>query len=68
MTYPFTDDSEESWPNLDGRETLGAGSLHFPTGVAYLHGAVYVSNWGIATGQDGPFGPGNHGQLVKINQ
>jgi len=52
----------------DGRETLGAGSLHFPTGVAYFHGAVYVSNWGIATGQDGPFGPGNHGQLVKINQ
>jgi hypothetical protein len=27
---------------------------------------VYVSNWGIATGEDGPFGPGNHGQLVKI--
>ena len=51
---------------LDGRETLGAGSLHFPTGVAYSHGAVYVSNWGILTGEDGPFGPGNHGQLVKI--
>jgi len=53
---------------LDGRGTLGTGSLRFPTGVAYLHGAVYVSNWGIATGQDGPFGPGNHGQLVMINQ
>ena len=51
---------------VDGRQTIGAGSLHFPTGVAYFHGAVYVSNWGIATGEDGPFGPGNHGQLVKI--
>jgi hypothetical protein len=52
---------------LDGRETIGTGSLHFPTGVAFKDGAVYVSNWGIAPGQDtDQFGPGNHGQLVKI--
>jgi len=50
----------------DGRETIGTGSLHFPTGVAFKDGALYVSNWGIATGEDGPFGPGAHGQLVKI--
>jgi len=50
----------------EGREVIGAGSLHFPTGVAYHCGALYVSNWGIATGEDGPFGPGAHGQLVKI--
>jgi hypothetical protein len=50
----------------EGREVIGAGSLHFPTGVAYKDGALYVSNWGIATGQDGPFGPGAHGQLVRI--
>ncbi len=51
---------------LTGRQTIGAGVLHFPTGVAYSDGALYVSNWGIATGADGPFGPGNHGQLLKI--
>ena len=28
----------------EGREVIGAGSLHFPTGVAYLNGALYVSN------------------------
>jgi len=50
----------------DGREIIGAGSLHFPTGVAFLDGALYVSNWGIAPGTDTTFGPGNHGQLVKI--
>jgi glucose/arabinose dehydrogenase len=50
----------------DGRETIGTGSLHFPTGVAYLNGALYVSNWGIAPGTDTTFGPGAHGQLVKI--
>jgi len=52
----------------EGRQVIGAGSLHFPTGVAVSCGNVYVSNWGIATGEDGPFGPGNHGQLVKISQ
>jgi hypothetical protein len=53
----------------DGREIIGAGALHFPTGVAVdCSNNVYVSNWGIATGEDGPFGPGNHGQLVKISQ
>jgi hypothetical protein len=50
----------------EGRQVIGAGSLHFPTGVAYMDGALYVSNWGIATGQDGAFGPGAHGQLVRI--
>ena len=33
-----------------------------------MNGDVYVSNWSIATGEDGPFGPGNHGQLVRIHQ
>ena len=43
--------------------------MNFPTGVAVVHGDVYVSNWGIATGEDTPEGgPGNHGQLVKISQ
>jgi hypothetical protein len=51
---------------LTGRQTIGTGTLHFPTGVAYDDGALYVSNWGIATGVDGPFGPGGHGQLLKI--
>ncbi len=51
----------------DGRRTLGTGQLHFPGGVAVTsNGSVYVSNWSIAGGQDGPFGPGNHGQLLKI--
>ena len=45
---------------------IGVGSLHFPGGVAWMNGDVYVSNWSIATGDDGPFGPGNHGQLVRI--
>lgn len=45
---------------------LGAGSLHFPGGVGVDRNGVYVSNWSIATGEDGPFGPGNHGQLVRI--
>ena len=48
--------------------TIGVGSLHFPGGVNVLNGDVYVSNWSIATGEDGPFGPGNHGQLVRIHQ
>jgi hypothetical protein len=51
----------------EGREVIGAGSLHFPTGVAYHDGALYVSNWGIAGGEDTPEGgPGVHGQLVRI--
>jgi hypothetical protein len=47
-----------------GRQTLGTGDLHFPTGVAVLDGEVYVSNWGIQPGS----GPGPHGQLVKLNR
>jgi hypothetical protein len=51
----------------DGRKVIGAGSLHFPGGVGVTDdGSLYVSNWSIATGEDGPFGPGNHGQLVKF--
>jgi hypothetical protein len=55
---------------LEGRKIIGGGGvLNFPTGVAVVHGDVYVSNWGIATGEDTPEGgPGNHGQLVKISQ
>jgi hypothetical protein len=49
-----------------GRHVLGQGALHFPAGVAVTDHGVYVSNWSIAGGQDGPFGPGNHGQLVRI--
>ncbi len=49
----------------DGRQTIGTGVLHFPTGVGVVGSTLYVSNWGIATGDDGPFGPGGHGQLVS---
>jgi sugar lactone lactonase YvrE len=50
----------------NGRHVLGQGALHFPAGVAVTDRGVYVSNWSIAGGEDGPFGPGNHGQLVRI--
>jgi hypothetical protein len=49
-----------------GRTTYGTGFLHFPGGVAVNGGWLYVSNWSIAPGQDGPLGPGNHGQLLRI--
>ena len=50
-------------PNGD-RTTLGAGSLSFPSGFAYDHGAVYVSNWSVmpAANGDGPTG-----EVVKIS-
>ena len=51
---------------IEGRRTIGAGALHVPGGVAVMGDDLYVSNWSIATGEDGPFGPGNHGQLVRI--
>ena len=51
----------------DGRVVIGTGALHFPTGVAVIGSRLYVSNWGIATGEDGPFGPGGHGQLVSTS-
>jgi len=51
---------------VNGRETIGTGSLHFPTGVAFKDGALYVSNWGIATGEANSAGPGAQGQLVRI--
>jgi hypothetical protein len=51
----------------DGRQVIGTGTLHFPTGVAVIGSKLYVSNWGIATGEDGPFGPGAHGQLVMTS-
>jgi hypothetical protein len=50
----------------EGRRTIGTGALHFPGGVAVTGNHLYVSNWSIAAGEDGPFGPGNHGQLVRI--
>ena len=56
------------WGGGSDHGTIGTGSLHFPGGVAWMNGDVYVSNWSIATGDDGPFGPGNHGQLVRIHQ
>jgi hypothetical protein len=49
-----------------GRHVIGAGVLHFPGGVGVDEGGLYVSNWSIATGEDGPFGPGNHGQLLRF--
>jgi hypothetical protein len=49
-----------------GRHVIGAGVLHFPGGVGVDEHGLYVSNWSIATGEDGPFGPGNHGQLLKF--
>lgn len=51
----------------NGRKVIGAGSLHFPGGVGVADDALYVSNWSIAGGEDGPFGPGNHGQLLRIS-
>jgi hypothetical protein len=50
----------------DGRQVLGTGALHFPTGVGVTRQGVYVSNWGIAPGVDTVYGPGNHGQLVRL--
>jgi glucose/arabinose dehydrogenase len=51
-----------------GHQILGQGSLHFPGGVAVNEQGVYVSNWSIAPAQDSNFGPGNHGQLVRISR
>jgi hypothetical protein len=51
---------------MAGRQVLGQGVLHFPGGVGVNGHGVYVSNWSIATGHDGPFGPGNHGQLLRL--
>lgn len=50
-------------PNGD-RTTLGAGSLSFPSGFAYHHRAVYVSNWSIMPADNGG---GPTGQVVKIS-
>jgi len=50
-------------PNVD-RTTLGAGSLSFPSGFAYHHGAVYVSNWSVMPADNGG---GPTGQVVKIS-
>jgi hypothetical protein len=50
-----------------GRRVLGTGALHFPAGVGVDRDGVYVSNWSIAPGTDTTFGPGNHGQLVRIS-
>lgn len=45
------------------RTVLGAGSLFFPSGFAFHHGAVYVSNWSImpADNHGGPTG-----EIVRI--
>ncbi len=45
-----------------GRQVIGAGSLHYPTGVGVKGDSLYVSNWGTAPGT----GPAPHGQLVRI--
>ena len=50
-------------PNGD-RTTLGTGQLFFPSGFAYHHGAVYVSNWSIMPASNGG---GPTGQVVKIS-
>ncbi len=46
------------------RTTLGASQLHFPSGFAYHHGAVYVSNWSVMPAANGR---GPTGQVVKIS-
>jgi hypothetical protein len=46
------------------RTTFGTGSLFFPSGFAYRHGYVYVSNWSILPAKT-PSGP--TGQVVKID-
>ncbi len=46
------------------RTTLGAGKLSFPSGFAYDHGAVYVSNWSIMPANNGG---GPTGEVVKIS-
>jgi hypothetical protein len=46
-----------------GRHVIGAGSLHYPTGVGVRGDSLYVSNWGTAAGT----GPGPHGQLVRVS-
>ncbi len=46
------------------RTTLGAGQLDFPSGFAYHHGAVYVSNWSVMPADNGD---GPTGQVVKIS-
>jgi SMP-30/Gluconolactonase/LRE-like region len=51
----------------DSWHTLGTGKLHFPGGVGVTSDGVYVSNWSIADATDGAFGPGNHGQLVRLS-
>jgi hypothetical protein len=45
------------------RTVLGAGALFFPSGFAFHHGAVYVSNWSImpADNHGGPTG-----EIVRI--
>ena len=49
------------------RRLIGTGLLHYPGGVATMGGNLFVSNWSIAPGTDGQFGPGNHGQLLRFN-
>jgi hypothetical protein len=46
------------------RTTLGAGHLFFPSGFAYDHGAVYVSNWSIMPANNHG---GATGEVVKIS-
>ncbi len=50
-------------PNGD-RTTFGTGQLFFPSGFAYNHGAVYVSNWSIMPASNGA---GPTGQVAKIS-
>lgn len=46
------------------RTTLGAGSLSFPSGFAFHHDAVYVSNWSVMPADNGG---GPTGEVVKIS-
>jgi hypothetical protein len=49
--------------STNGRQVIGAGDLHFPTGVGVQGNSLYVSTWGIAPGS----GPGPHGELVRFS-
>jgi hypothetical protein len=65
----FTTGFGPTGPSFDGAVIAvpwGGGTEGRRTIVAVMGNHLYVSNWSIATGDDERFGPGNHGQLVRI--
>jgi hypothetical protein len=49
------------------RRTFGAGALFVPSGFAYHHGRVYVSNWSIQPASN-PGGPTGQVVSIKVNR